>query len=62
MLKAFKSLLYLWLAKKTRLQHEIPTWMVISEVVFSNVNISCRGRVFWPTKGTGDSQHYEFLI
>ena len=31
-------------------------------VITSRVNISCRGRVFWPTKGTGGLQHLKFLI
>ena len=31
-------------------------------VITSRVNISCRGRVFWPTKGTGGLQHHKFLI
>ena len=26
------------------------------------VNISCRERVFWPTKGTGGLQHHIFFI
>ena len=31
-------------------------------VITSRVNISCRGRVFWPTKGTGGLQHHNFLF
>ena len=31
-------------------------------VITSRVNISCSGRVFWPTKGTRGLQHHEFLI
>jgi hypothetical protein len=31
-------------------------------VITSRVNISWRGRVFWPTKGTGGLQHHEFFI
>jgi hypothetical protein len=49
--------------------HEILTRLVITEKLFetfsvinSRVNISCRERVFWPTKGTGGLQHHIFLI
>jgi hypothetical protein len=31
-------------------------------VITSRVNISWRGWVFWPTKGTGGLQHHIFLI
>ena len=31
-------------------------------VITSRVNISCRGRVVWPTKGTGGLKHHNFLI
>jgi hypothetical protein len=35
---------------------------VMFSVLTSRVNILCRGRVFWPTKGTGALQHHKFLI
>ena len=31
-------------------------------IIASHVNISWRGRVFWPTKGTGGLQHDIVLI
>jgi hypothetical protein len=31
-------------------------------VITSRVNISWRGQVFWPTKGTGGLQHHIFLF
>ena len=31
-------------------------------VLTSRVNISCRGRVVWPTKGTGGLKHHNFFI
>ena len=31
-------------------------------VITSQVNISWRERVAWPTKGTGDLQHHKSLI
>jgi len=31
-------------------------------VITSRVNISCRGLVVCPTKGTRDLKHHEFLI
>ena len=42
-----------WLLLKSRFQ--------AFSVITSRVNNSCRGRVFWPTKGTGGLQNH-FLI
>ena len=54
----------------TRFLHEILTQLVITEnakktplsVINSNVNISWREQVDWPTKGTGGSQQHKCLI
>ena len=43
-----------WLLLKTPLEG--------ISVITSRVNISCRGQVVWPTKGTGGLKHNKFLI
>ena len=51
--------------QKNRHLHEILTWLVITEKAFritSHVNISWRGWVFWPTKGTRGLQHHNILV
>ena len=30
-------------------------------VITSRVNISCKGQVVWPTKGTGGLKHHNFF-
>ena len=37
-------------------------FMKAFSVITSRANILWRGRVFWPTKGTGGLQHDKFLI
>ena len=64
------SLLYLWLAKQPVFSMKYwHSWLLLKmqkktplSVINSNVNISWREQVDWPTKGTGGSQQHKCLI